>query len=94
MTGALALRHIEWDEPIRDDELPDEADLAESENVAVVPCPSCGAMIADEAERCRVCGDWVIRSSPAAQRASGWFWPVMVAVLVGVILVFWHGLGR
>jgi len=37
---------------------------------------------------------WVEDLSPAWQRSLGWFWPVMVAMLVAVILVYWLGLGR
>lgn len=90
----MGIHQTDWDDPIRDDELPDEADLAEGEMLALVPCPSCGVPMPDDAERCGACGDWVTHRSPAEQRALGWFWPVMVAVLVGLILVFWHGLGR
>ena len=90
----MAIRDTDFDDPIGDDELPDEADLADGENLAVVPCPSCGEMMPDDADQCASCGDWVTAWSPATRRASGWFWPVMVAVLVVVILVYWHGLGR
>ncbi len=88
----MAVRTPDWNEPIREEELPDDADIADGQNTALVPCPSCGELISDEADRCPDCGDWVIAWSPATRRAIGWFWPVMVALLIGVILVLWHGL--
>jgi RNA polymerase subunit RPABC4/transcription elongation factor Spt4 len=90
----MVIRDTDWNAPIGDDELPDEDDLIDGENPAVVPCPSCGELIPDDADQCASCGDWVIAASSATERAAGWFWPVVVAGLVLVILVFWHGLGR
>ncbi len=59
-----------------------------------VPCPACGELMPDDAPRCAACGDWVTAWSPATERAYGWLWPVVVALLVGVILVIWNKLGR
>jgi hypothetical protein len=45
-----------------------------------------------EAIRCPYCGWFVTEESPAEQRARGWFWPIMVGLLVALILVMWSGL--
>jgi len=57
-------------------------------------CAVCGHTIFEDAPRCPHCGHWLFEDSPAARRSRGWFWPTMVALLVAVILVLWHGLGR
>jgi len=69
----------------------DDADDEEAED-DIGPCPRCGAPIHVLTPRCPRCGTWVAAEavqSPAAERARGWFWPVMVALLIAIILVFW-----
>ena len=71
---------------------PQEIDLVDDDDVTI-KCPGCGRWIDEDAPRCPYCGDWVILGmSPAEERAHGWFWPIVVAGLVGVILVMWIGL--
>ena len=72
-----------------------EADDASDDADDTTPCPACGALLPWDVPRCYACGTWFPQGSAgstAAGRARGWFWPVMVAVLVAVILVMWHGL--
>lgn len=59
-----------------------------------VDCPVCGRLLLEGAPRCPHCGQWLSSDTPAARRARGWFWPVMIAILIAVILVIWHGLTR
>lgn len=83
--------------PLRDDEWPDEEDEDGEDRESdddEVPCPSCGEAIFDDAPRCPYCGAWVEAISPAERRARTWRWPILVALLIAVILVLWHGLGR
>lgn len=42
---------------------PDEldADLLEENDSDTQPCPHCGADIYADAERCNVCGEWILR---------------------------------
>ena len=78
-----------------DNDLPQEIDLDDDDENGTVNCPACGRLIHEEAPRCPYCGEWVIDDlTPAEERSRGWFWPVMVALLVGLILVVWHGFGR
>lgn len=75
---------LDWADAADDDE--DEDDVG--------PCPNCGATVHVLAQRCPHCGVWIdseTMRSTAARRARGWFWPVMVALLIAVILVFWMG---
>jgi hypothetical protein len=55
-------------------------------------CTGCGRALHPMAAMCPHCGEWVLDDSPAGQRSRGWFWPLMVALLIAVILVFWVSL--
>ncbi|GMU20200.1 MAG: hypothetical protein AMXMBFR13_02990 [Phycisphaerae bacterium] len=72
----------------------DLADEGDSEDLDTIECPFCGASVVEGLPRCHQCGEWLPEDSPAARRARSWLWPVVVALLVAVILVMWHGLGR
>jgi len=79
-----------------DIDAPQEMDLhpdgEDDDDGGVVDCPFCREWISEHAPRCPHCGQWIAGDSLAARRSSGWFWPVMVAVLVAVIVVIWCGL--
>lgn len=85
-----------WSEEDDERDLPQAMDLEEDDDGDyVVDCLYCGQPIHEDAPRCPHCGQWQdAEHSPATRRAGGWFWPVMVALLVAVILVMWMGLGR
>ncbi len=57
-------------------------------------CPNCGSTVYEAWPKCRQCGIYLddAGSSTAAARSQGWFWPVMIAVLIALILVIWSGL--
>jgi uncharacterized paraquat-inducible protein A len=57
-------------------------------------CPACGRSVYAGAPRCPYCGEWFTGETTAGRRSQSWFWAVMVAVLIAVILVMWSGLGR
>jgi predicted RNA-binding Zn-ribbon protein involved in translation (DUF1610 family) len=81
------------EDPDTEEESPDadlfEDDYDESPEYDAEPCPSCGALISDQAPKCPICGDWVVGRSDAARRSATWFWPiVIVLLLLGFILVF------
>jgi predicted nucleic acid-binding Zn ribbon protein len=76
-----------------DSDMPQKIDLliGDQEEDTIV-CPSCGKSVYEDADLCPHCGQWILDDSPAAERARGWFWPVMVALLIAIILVMWLGL--
>lgn len=77
----------------RDD--PQDIDLEPwDDDEDTVECPYCGQEVYDGVVRCPYCRAFLFGDSPAGRRAHGWFWPIMVAVLVAVILVMWHGFAR
>ncbi len=51
------------------------------------PCPSCGALIYDDSERCAICGEWVsMRLASGRSGARSVFVGVVVFLLVVAIL--------
>ena len=72
-------------------DLPQAIDLEDDDEA--LKCPSCGEEVYDDAVRCPECGHWLEEDYPGAeQRSRGWFWPIIVALLVAMILVCWIGL--
>lgn len=58
-------------------------------------CPACGHGAHWDAPRCPHCGEWfTVEPTAARTGAPGWIWTALVALLVAIILVIWHGLGR
>jgi hypothetical protein len=81
----------------RDVDPPDDSDDAYDDDDSdddVIQCAACGRSLHALAAVCPHCGEWVLNDSdsPAAHRSRGWFWPLMVALLIAIILVLWSGL--
>lgn len=75
----------EWDD---DPEAPQERDLDDGDDeTPTVPCPHCGQPVADFAERCPSCGDWII-PGPHRSRASRWL--IVTAILAAAALLAWQ----
>ena len=67
------------------DEYPDEADVQQSDSVETVPCPYCGRLIDEQAERCHRCGSYISRED--APHRYRW-WIVMTVVVVILVMLF------
>jgi len=74
-----------------DPDAPQPMDLEDSEDEAET-CPACGRPVHELAAICPHCGEWMGADSQAARRSRGWFWPLMIGLLVALILVMWAGL--
>ncbi|MFO0972826.1 MAG: hypothetical protein U1A27_05210 [Phycisphaerae bacterium] len=83
------LRDSDPDDPVRDDEFPDDDDLVDGNDPAIAPCPACGRSMLEDSPRCPHCGNWV---ASARRAPRGNLWGLIVAALIAVILVIWHGL--
>jgi predicted nucleic acid-binding Zn ribbon protein len=57
-------------------------------------CPACGQYVYAGVPKCSHCGEWIMEDTPAGRRAQTWLWPTVVALLIAIMLVMWHGLGR
>lgn len=74
--------------PLDDSELPQEADLEEGDDEPeLVSCPNCGKTIHEETVKCPHCGEWILDSPKAELYRSRWFWPIVIAIGVAMILV-------
>jgi len=76
----------------RDDPQPEDIEELDRE-LGFERCTSCGRAVYEGTPKCPYCGQWLLEDSDAARRSRGWLWPIMVALLLAVILVLWHGLG-
>lgn len=83
-------------DPLSEDEWPDEQDAPEDDDIEVIRCANCGAMIAEDSPQCPHCRTWgpgeAAQRGPAGLRRAALI--LLVVLLIGVILVMWHGLGR
>lgn len=80
--------------PTHNDELEDDHGLDDDlfddddgvDDYDTVPCPSCGRPVADEAEWCPHCGDWIVDQVSTLSRHRRVLLAVIVlAVVVGVV---------
>jgi uncharacterized paraquat-inducible protein A len=84
------------DDDLYEDEWSDEDDSDDGidEDPDEMPCPACGRMVYEDAPKCPHCGEWITAATAAERRSRTWLWPLLVAGLISLILVAWHGLGR
>jgi predicted RNA-binding Zn-ribbon protein involved in translation (DUF1610 family) len=68
----------DWEMPERDEDDDEELDL--------LPCPSCGEPIYEEAEACPYCGEYVTHSTSVLASKPLWF--VVLAILGIVAIIF------
>ncbi len=78
-----------WDD---DRDLPQERDLVDDDDdqTPTVDCPSCGREIAEFADRCPYCGDWVVAGGDTSTAASRRLWPIVVVIILiaGLLWVY------
>ena len=81
----------EWEPELQDevyDEVHDEVfDEDDDPGGDQLPCPSCGAPVYDDTDRCPHCGDWIMPLASAA-RSKSWVW-IVAAVLVVIAMLCW-----
>ena len=81
--------HYDEDDP----HAPQAIDLIDDDDDEdTIECANCGHVFLDIVTKCPRCGYWAQGGDSAEARAMGWKWPVMVAILIAVILVYWVGL--
>lgn len=84
--------YSDYDPDDPDAPLPEDIDDHLDDEEGTLTCSHCRREIHEDAGVCPYCGEWVIDDSPAAARSRGWFWPIMVGLLVALILSVWVGL--
>ena len=68
---------------VDDEDAVDSYGFDDEEN-EVLPCPSCGLPVYEDAERCPHCGDWIMPLAAASGRP---FWVRIVGVIVVIALL-------
>lgn len=70
-------------------DLPQERDLTpDDDEWETVPCPNCGRDVAEEAEMCPHCGEFIVHRSAKRSRRV-----MAIAVVLLLVLVLWMVLG-
>lgn len=69
---------------------PQACDLThqDDDETATVPCPHCGEDVADFADRCPYCGDWIVPGGQAGVSSRGLIFAAVV-VLAILALLYW-----
>lgn len=76
----------EWED---DADAPQERDLddEDGDEIPTVPCPNCGQSVAEIAERCPHCGDWIVAGGGRPQPSR---WLIAAALLAAAGLLAWQ----
>ncbi len=75
-----------YDEDDLDFNSPDVDGEPADDDSELLPCPSCGAMIYEETEKCPYCGEWVTPRN-AGQRMP--WWVTIGGIIAIVAFLFW-----
>ncbi|MBU0638108.1 MAG: hypothetical protein KKB50_04525 [Planctomycetes bacterium] len=72
-----------------DHEAPQPRDLddADDDETPTEPCPNCRREVAEFAEQCPHCGDWITSATRSSSRRSASF--VVIALIVLAAFVWW-----
>lgn len=77
------------DEPIEswDDDAPDDEEAGDDgDETETVPCPACRRPVAELADRCPHCGEYIIPGR-APPRHKGWL-VIVVLIAIGIVLLW------
>jgi hypothetical protein len=78
--------HNDDDDPDDDPEFPDESDMDETDEPALIACPYCRREISEEAEQCPHCRSYIsVEDAPSGKP----FWFIVAAVVAVLIVLFW-----
>jgi hypothetical protein len=81
---------MDQDDDEDDDWEAPESDEADDEDVELLPCPSCGEPIYEEAEACPYCGEYVTHSTSVLAGKPRWFVALAILGIVAVIATILH----
>lgn len=74
-------------EPTGEQDLPLDENVLDDDEQAMARCPRCNELIHEETVKCPHCGEWIIDRPADMARRSKWFWPIVVAIGIAMILV-------
>ncbi|RJP36807.1 MAG: hypothetical protein C4547_06700 [Phycisphaerales bacterium] len=67
-----------------DDALAEDDSLVVDDDAEVLPCPSCGADVYEDADQCPICGQWI--TPGASGRRQRWIAAVVI-LMVALLIV-------
>ena len=70
-----------------EDEWREEYDEFEDDRTEALPCPSCGAEVYEETQRCPHCGDWIVPHAAHARRKRGLWIVAAVLALIAIVVL-------
>ena len=68
-----------------DQEWQAEFEEFQDDHPEVLPCPSCGAEVYEETQRCPHCGEWIMPLATSARRKSRWWIIAAVLALIAIM---------
>jgi len=71
---------------LTEDDWPDESDTDSSDDPEQIPCPHCRKSIAEEAEWCTHCGQYISREDASTPLPP---WVILSAILAIILAVMW-----
>lgn len=75
-----------WDDD-PDLPLPEDMDKFGDDEPAELECPSCGAPVLEDTQKCPACGDWITPSHPSGAFSKKWW--LALAILL-MLLAMWR----
>jgi predicted nucleic acid-binding Zn ribbon protein len=69
-----------------DPEDPDQSDMEEDDDPALVACPYCHKPISEDAEICPRCRNFISQEGAPPRRHPWWVWIGAILCLIGVLL--------
>ncbi len=73
--------------PLSDKDLPLDEDVRDDDEPELVRCPYCDKLIYEETVKCPHCEAWIVDRPSNERLRSKWFWPIIIAIGVVMILV-------
>jgi hypothetical protein len=84
--------HDDEDEPREDWEDPDQSDQDDHDDPEQLPCPFCRKPVAEIADICPHCGNFMFSEDAPAERKPVWKWVVVIllVLLLAGVIYFWY----
>lgn len=70
----------DWDEP--------DVDLEQDDGPDTFICPSCREVVAEEAQKCPHCGDWITPTEPSGRKRAWFVWAVVLMIALMLLMTF------
>ncbi|MCB9857464.1 MAG: hypothetical protein H6818_17420 [Phycisphaerales bacterium] len=76
-----------WDDD-NDLPLPQDIDAGYDDDLEEMECPSCGARVVEDAQKCPACGDWITPVEPRGAFSKKWWLAIAVLLMLYAMVRF------